>query len=165
MLHAHREQLKQATRKLIHGLGGLEAAALHTSVGKSLLSEYQFSHAERTMPIGVVADLEVAAGDPVVTRTLARLAGCALVPQETVAPAPAAPVDLVVALATDLGRFAAAVQAMEADGHRSAAEIEECRRGMQGIIDAAGRAMEQLCALQAGGRRDAARPPLAAVRA
>jgi LmbE family N-acetylglucosaminyl deacetylase len=151
-----REQLKQATRLLVVQLGGLEAAASLTSVGKSQLSQYQLSHAEMTAPIGVVADLEAALGEPVVTRTLARLAGCDLVPSGA-APAPVQPLEIVADLQAGLGRLAESVLAMERDGVRSHAEIEECRRVTQAIVEAAGRALEKLCALQAG------RPHLAAV--
>lgn len=73
--------LKTAFRALVDGCGGLEAAALVTRVGRSVLSDY--SHPQKPdclPPVDVVADLEAVAGAPLVTAVQARLARHVLVP-------------------------------------------------------------------------------------
>jgi hypothetical protein len=73
--------MKTASRALVSRLGGAEAAALVCRYQKSALAEgYDLHRPDRSLPIDVVADLERAAGAPVVTRVLAGLAGHALVP-------------------------------------------------------------------------------------
>lgn len=76
-------RLKGATADLLDANGGETDAAGRTRVGQTDLSRYQSrngDHALRFMPIDVVADLEDAAGTPVVTRVLATMADCLLVP-------------------------------------------------------------------------------------
>jgi hypothetical protein len=73
--------VKTASRALVERLGGLEAAALVCRYNPPALSEACSLHrTDRTLPADVVADLERAAGEPLVTRLLARLQGQALVP-------------------------------------------------------------------------------------
>lgn len=76
-------RLKGATADLLDANGGETDAAGRTRVGQTDLSRYQSrnpDHALRFMPIDVVADLEQAAGAPLVTRILAEMADCLLVP-------------------------------------------------------------------------------------
>ncbi len=76
-----RAALKTAARVLIQRLGGIDAAATCTRVGRSNLAEYgSLHHPDRHMPVDVVADLEMIAGEPLVTAALARAAGFTLVP-------------------------------------------------------------------------------------
>jgi hypothetical protein len=73
--------LKTASRALVTMLGGLEAAALVCRYNAPALSEACSLHrTDRSLPLDVVADLERAAGQPVVTRVMARLQRQALVP-------------------------------------------------------------------------------------
>lgn len=70
-------RIKAAIRALIDAAGGgIAAVALGLRVGKSNLSDYGSIHRlEVFMPADVIADLEESVGDPMVTRTLARLQG------------------------------------------------------------------------------------------
>lgn len=73
-------RIKAATRELVETVGGLMFAEKSTRVRRNKLSEYGSPHlAEIFMAADVIADLEMAAGDPIVTRELARIAGHALV--------------------------------------------------------------------------------------
>lgn len=70
--------LKNATRKLIQSLGGLEKAAGLTRVQKSALASYYEDDSTFFIPIDVVADLESEADDLPVTHALALAKGCYL---------------------------------------------------------------------------------------
>lgn len=72
--------LKLATRRIVKGCGGLEAASLVTRVGHSELARYYDPEEKLFMPVDVLADLEAIAGAPIVTQTLAQMLGYALVP-------------------------------------------------------------------------------------
>jgi len=77
------KSLKAATRRLVKEAGGVESAASVTRVGKSNLSDYGASQNPITFgPIDVIADLESDTGAAYVTRALAQLAGCVLLPVE-----------------------------------------------------------------------------------
>lgn len=70
--------LKGSTRKLVK-----TSDIGVTRVGQQELSKYgnpSDDHAERFMPVDIVADLEAECGMPIVTAKLAELAGCLLVP-------------------------------------------------------------------------------------
>lgn len=76
-----RRRLKAATESQIKALGGLEAAAQCTRVGKTELGYYQsLSHPERFMPIDIAADLAVAGGGCEIIAELADAVGCTCVP-------------------------------------------------------------------------------------
>lgn len=75
--------LKAATRQLLKTAGGGNEGARITRVGQQVLSNYgspSDDHVERFAPIDVIADLEVECGQPIVTRKLAELNNCLLVP-------------------------------------------------------------------------------------
>lgn len=79
------KRLKRRTDKLIDLCGGLVEAANETRAGKSSLANYADSRdvgaaANLWAPIDIIADLEAAAGEPLVTKELARLAGYDLLP-------------------------------------------------------------------------------------
>lgn len=80
----HREAdylaLKGATRRLVEACGGVESAAAVTRTGFQVLSKYGLPKEAVFVPVDVVADLEADAGEPLVTRALAALAGHVLVP-------------------------------------------------------------------------------------
>jgi hypothetical protein len=74
---------KAAFRQLLKATGGGNEAARVTRVAQQVLSSYgslDAQHAERFAPIDVVADLEAECGQPIVTRKLAELSNCLLVP-------------------------------------------------------------------------------------
>ena len=73
--------LKTATRRLVELVGKLDAAASVCRINKSVLAAaYNPHEPDRFVPADVIADLELVAAEPVVTRVLARLSGHALVP-------------------------------------------------------------------------------------
>ena len=75
-----RAALKAAARVLVSRIGGLDAAAAGTRVGRSNLADYgSVNQPERFVPADVIADLEAAAGEPLITAVLARAAGFELV--------------------------------------------------------------------------------------
>lgn len=77
------QRLKAAFGDLLHANGGGLDAAKRTRLSQPDLSRCQSGnpeHALRFAPCDVVADLEHAAGYPHVTRVLAELADCILVP-------------------------------------------------------------------------------------
>ncbi|MFW2829902.1 hypothetical protein [Sphingomonas sp. ID0503] len=72
---ARRRAIKIAFGELIGKIGGIEAAAGFTRVGKSTLARYYSlapADAECFPPADVIDDLERVAGDPIVTRMMAR---------------------------------------------------------------------------------------------
>ncbi len=74
--------LKTATRGLVDSLGGVEAASTVLS-GYSIgrISEaMSLHHPDRLLRLDLVADLEAVAPQPLVSATMARLAGCVLLP-------------------------------------------------------------------------------------
>jgi hypothetical protein len=76
-------RLKGAFGDLLHANGGGVDAAKRTRLQQPDLSRFQSTnpeHALRFAPIDVVADLEQFAGEPYVTRLLAELNNCLLVP-------------------------------------------------------------------------------------
>ena len=76
-------RLKGAFGDLLHANGGGLDAAQRTRLAQPDLSRFKSTnteHALRFAPIDVVADLEAAAGAYPVTRVLAELANCILVP-------------------------------------------------------------------------------------
>lgn len=75
-----RAALKTAMRAAVVAAGGLEAAATVCRLSKTSLAASYDPHApDRFPPVDVVADLEACAAEPLVTATLARLAGYRLV--------------------------------------------------------------------------------------
>lgn len=83
---AERRGLKTGFRALVHGCGGLEAAAAATRVAKTVLAlGYDHAAADRFPAVDVVADLERAAGEPILTQLLAAMQGYALARIEPVA--------------------------------------------------------------------------------
>ncbi len=80
-----RRALKTGFRVLVQQAGGLEAAAAATRVNKTVLAaSYDQEAKDRFPALDVVADLERAAGVPVVTKLLAGMHGLALVHVEPI---------------------------------------------------------------------------------
>jgi hypothetical protein len=80
-----RRALKTGFRVLVQHAGGLEAAAAASRLNKThLAAGYDQEAKDRFPALDVVADLERAAGKPVVTKLLAAMHGLALVHVEPV---------------------------------------------------------------------------------
>jgi hypothetical protein len=121
------KRLKRRTDQLIDLCGGLVAASAETRAGKSSLANYADSR-ERSAatnlwaPIDVIADLEHAAGEPLVTRELARLAGYDLLPMAT-ADDRLDPLSDHCHHAVLMARATAVALAMDEDGVRTTDEL------------------------------------------
>lgn len=79
------ERFKAGFGRLLQKAGGVDKSATLTRVGGSAL--YQMASVNETRhfpPIDVIADIEKQAGDPILTRLLAELAGFSLVPVQPV---------------------------------------------------------------------------------
>ncbi len=74
------DELRAALKRDIEALGGLEAAAACTRVGRSQLSDYTVPGSDKFVPADVVLDIESVGGNPRVTSGLARALGFELVP-------------------------------------------------------------------------------------
>jgi hypothetical protein len=122
-------RLKRRTDQLIDACGGLVAASAETRAGKSSLANYADSreHGAATnlwAPIDIVADLEKVAGEPLVTRELARLAGYDLLPMAT-ANDRLDPLSDHCQHAILMARATAVALAMDDDGVRTTDELTE----------------------------------------
>ncbi|MCW4114769.1 hypothetical protein NPA31_007305 [Aurantimonas sp. MSK8Z-1] len=81
-----RAALKIAVGQLVDRIGGLESARAVLGLALSLISSYRSPAAEeRHLPVDRLLDLELAAGEPIVTRFLANAHDCDLVPRGTAA--------------------------------------------------------------------------------
>jgi hypothetical protein len=142
------KRLKRRTDQLIDACGGLVAAAEETRAGKSSLANYSDSRehgAAATLwaPIDVIADLEKAAGEPLVTKELARLAGYDLLPMAAAAGG-FDPLSDHCQHAVLMARATAVALAMDEDGVRTSAELKayvnalsEARDYLQRMLDKA----------------------------
>ena len=102
----NRAALKTAVRLTLHRLGGLDAAATCCRVGATNLQQYgSQAHPDRHIPADVILDLELIAGEPLITAALARAQGYRL------EPVTARQTGDVVSPAQRLGRAAAELSA------------------------------------------------------
>lgn len=120
--------LRTAFRRLVKAVGGVEAGAGMTRVSKTTLATYydRNSVPQAWAPMDVIIDLEDAAGEPLVTRELARALGYELVPAVD-EPQSAGMVDLLRIVAEDSdagGRFAGLVLQVTRDGRLDPHEID-----------------------------------------
>ena len=74
--------LKSAFKRVLKDLGGIDAAAGFTRVGRSQLSDYGNVDSEKLPPVDVVLDLEMAGGHPHVTKALAAAQNFMLLPAD-----------------------------------------------------------------------------------
>lgn len=110
-------RLKASTRDLISAAGGPTRGAELTRSSQSRLSEAMAPHCEdRFLCIDQVADLEAEVGQPVMTRTLAALAGFHLVPIREVRCPQQGFLDLLSRLLDKGGDVATALAMSIADG-------------------------------------------------
>lgn len=134
--------LKTSWKLVVADLGGIEAAAACTRVGKSVIAEYGAITSERFVPIDVVADAEAIGGRAHVTAALARAIGCELVPVEARGSG-----DLAVVLSEigrDAGRLFATAALALADGAVSPSEREDMIRELDALRRVAGEAQAVL---------------------
>ncbi len=142
------KRLKRRTDQLIDSCGGLVAASAETRAGKSSLANYADSRdhgaaANLWAPIDIIADLEKAAGEPLVTKELARLAGYELLPMAT-ADDKLDPMSDHCHHAILMGRATEVALQMDADDIRTADELTayvdaltEARDYLQRMLDKA----------------------------
>lgn len=142
------KRLKRRTDQLIDSCGGLVAASAETRAGKSSLANYADSreHGAATnlwAPIDVIIDLEKAAGEPLVTKEMARLAGYDLIPMP-MSDACLDPLSDHCHHAILMGRATQAALQMDEDGIRTKDELtdyvgklSEARDYLQQMLDKA----------------------------
>ncbi|NFV80021.1 phage regulatory CII family protein [Magnetospirillum aberrantis] len=137
--------LKALTRRLVGQCGGAEKAALDTRAAESTINGFGNVFHAQFVPVDVLADLECSAGQPTVTRELARLMGYDLVPMDGgAAPAPSDPAQMVVRASRDVGTFADAVERMDADGIREPGEIDVCIERASDMMQRLGHTIDTL---------------------
>lgn len=149
--------LKAATRSLIKSCGGLEAAAMITRVGVTILSDYgNVEKAECFMPIDVAMDLQRETQCAPVTEALAALCGGAFVPKGDPKECEAgqssktdragcgglmaATADIMAETSEVMGSVAAALR----DGRLNNRERQAMVRQVQDIIHACGAALMRM---------------------
>lgn len=133
--------LKAATRALVERLGGIEAAAAVPGcrVGKSVLAAAYAPSEPGSAAIDVIAALEAAAGEPLVTAELARQAGCRLVPLVEAAESDALILGRLAASMAAGGRLADTVARALADGALSPTERAQAQADLALALAALGR--------------------------
>ena len=133
-----RRALKTGFRVLVQHCGGLEAAAAATRVAKTALAAgYDQEAADRFAALDVVADLERAAGQPVITRLLAAMHGMALVHVEPLSGCALRAIAEVGQKSSEVfARFGFAV----ADGAITQGERDDLRREMLDLVAVASEA-------------------------
>ena len=136
--------LKTGTRLLLRDLGGIDAAASCSRVGRSLWSDYASPHSDRFIPVDVVIDAEAIAGTPHVTAAMARALGYELVP--LLARPRGELGDALARISTGVGALFATVAAAFSDGALSAAERDALARDLDAVVRLAG---EARCLLRA----------------
>jgi len=151
MRHLERVQVNRAiktyTRKLIHEVGGLDAAASCCRVGRSSLSNYQDQGSDQFMPIDVVLALEQVAGRPIVTQAMASMQGWSL-GRPDAGPVPCIG-RAVAAVTRHAGAAAAAFMEAAADGQIDRTEAADMTRLLEAVREHAGEALAALSAAPA----------------
>ncbi len=134
--------LKAASRLLSNDLGGIDAAAACSRVGRSLWSDYANPASDRYLPVDVAMDAEAIAGAPHVTAALARAQGYELIP---VAPRDHGRLgEALAAMSLGVGALFSTVAAAFADGVLTEGERADLRRDLDGVIRLAGEARAAL---------------------
>lgn len=124
--------LKTLFRALVDRVGGCEAAAACARPGRSQIASYYDMTSEAFAPVDVIADLEAAAQEPLITTELARRQGYVLMPIE-----PQGNGELPASMAS-FGRevaevFSTYADAM-ADGNLSRGEAEDLERQLLDVV-------------------------------
>lgn len=138
--------LKAGTRLLTRDLGGIDAAAACSRVGRSLISDYANPASDRFIPVDVVIDAEAIAGTPHVTAAMARALGYELVP--LLARPRGELGEALARISTGVGSLFATVASAFADGALSEQERDALARDLDAV---ARLAAEARCLLAAAG--------------
>lgn len=134
--------LKALFRALVSRCGGLDAAASCVRVGRSQLANYTDMNSDQFAPLDVVADLEHAAGEPLVTSELARRAGYHLAPASADAAGHLA--QSIARLTREASDACGAYVEAASDGHICPAEAEELDRKLADVANVVGTARATL---------------------
>ena len=131
--------LKRATREMIKGVGGLEAAAPYCRVGKSALGEYQSDHkSDCFVTLDVIADLEPLArardGWPHVTQALCATMGGVFVAVPESAASSGDLLDMMATLSGEFNDTTRAVCSGLADGKFCSADADKLERELDDVI-------------------------------
>jgi hypothetical protein len=122
--------LKTASQQLVEAAGGVKLAADLTQASASRMSEAISSfHDTRWLTLVQVADLEATTEQPIITRTLAAMAGFDLVPREA-----ARSLDMhhhLARVVKETGDATSALSQALADGKLDAAEIARVQREVE----------------------------------
>lgn len=140
---AEYNSLKTATKLVVADLGGGDAAATCTRVGKSQLSDYGNVSSDKFIPVDVVLDLERVGGVPHITAALARAQGYLLVPGST----PRARSELAVLMAEigrDVGELFGTAALALSHGKLTDAERQELLRELDNLHRVVGEVMSLL---------------------
>lgn len=139
---AQRRALKTAFRVLVAKCGGLEAAAAATRVSKTCLaSGYDAQALDRFPAVDVIADLEAAAGEPLVTKMLGSMHGFALV---HVAPQPGSEMRAIAAVSTCAAEMLAEFSKASAPGALTPSERAGLYQKMLALVAVASDAAAKL---------------------
>ena len=134
--------LKVKARLLIERVGGLEAAASCTRIGKSQLANCQSAHSDQYLPIDVVCRLEEIVGEPIVTKELARRAHYRMERLDDGKPGDA--MKYVADVAKEMNDVLAAMATGMADGRLCADDMARLQRE---LLDVSRRAAEAASAM------------------
>jgi hypothetical protein len=127
-----RRALKTGFRVLVQHAGGLEAAAAASRLNKTHLAvSYDQQAKDRFPPLDVVADLERAAGVPVLTRLMAGMHGMALVHVE---PISGCAISAIAAVGQNSSEVFAAFGRAVADGAITDSERAVLRQEMLDLV-------------------------------
>lgn len=119
------QALKAATRRLVDRCGGQESAAMVTRVSHQSLSRYRLAdRADDFIPVDVLLDLELDAGEPFVTRVLAQRLGWTMT-KVAAAPTTATLHEALGHISKEAADVVAVVAGGLADGDFSRADIDQ----------------------------------------
>lgn len=144
--------IRAAFRRLTAACGGQEAAAAITRADHQRISRYGRVGETMFAPIDVVADLERDAGQPLVTRELADLAGYLLVAKPAAGAQPVGMRDLAQ-LAKETGDAVADLADALADVDITAAEASRVRVQVREAMEVMARIDAGLAAVPGGAAR------------
>jgi hypothetical protein len=123
------------TRALIDQIGASVFSSM-SRVKAAELSKYAAQADERTIPIDVLLDAELVAGNPMVSRLLLEMQGYRIVPMDSDAPTEPATIDAVLRAIKETGDVATAWMIAHADGERDALDRRDIHREIDEAVAA-----------------------------
>ncbi|GBQ14786.1 hypothetical protein [Swaminathania salitolerans] len=147
MTDRHRDHvacLKTATQAAVRLVGGVEAAASCTRVGKTQISEYQNRNSAHIAPIDVAVALDISAQQPVILAAMASITGFALLPIAFGEGCAATAMGDVAASASET--LSAALRAL-ADGRIDRSEAQDLSQRLSHLIRISTDALQKMQAL------------------